>query len=98
MFKVLNVAQRYDLMDVVLFYIKYALVPYYQESLTPACKKVTRAENLTLVGLSFGSHSQSVQLASLWFQISQKIYKMFKIYMEMIKLIINIYYNAYIFF
>lgn len=65
LFKVLNVAQRYDLMDVVLFYIKYVLVPYYQESLTPACKKVTRAENLTLVGLSFGSHSQSVQLASL---------------------------------
>lgn len=65
LFKVLDVAQRYDLMDVVLFYIKDVLVPYYQESMTPACKNVTRAENLTLVGLSFGSHSQSVQLASL---------------------------------
>lgn len=57
----MNVAQRYDLMNVVLVYINDVLVPYYQESPTPACKKVTRAENLTLVGLSFGSHFQSVQ-------------------------------------
>uniref|UniRef100_K1RUF0 Uncharacterized protein n=1 Tax=Magallana gigas TaxID=29159 RepID=K1RUF0_MAGGI len=41
---VLNVAQRYDLMDVVLFYIKDVLVPYYQERLTPASKRSPELE------------------------------------------------------
>lgn len=95
----MNAAQRYDLMDAVLAYIKDVLVPYYQESLTPACQEVTRADNLTLVNSAFADILRVCHLQVCNFKQSQKnlqnvqalIWKWYNLV-----IVINIYYNAYI--
>ncbi|XP_062584752.1 uncharacterized protein LOC134246404 [Saccostrea cucullata] len=51
----LNAARRYDLMQTVINYIKVVLIPYYQESLMPACAEVTRAGTRTLGDSAFSA-------------------------------------------